>query len=153
MLIGIEYAIFLAVLAAILNLVPYIGMLIATLFCMLVTLTSTRQFGHVLWVGVVLTVVQFIDNNFLMPRIVGNKVKINSLITIIGVIIGGALSGISGMFLAIPFIAILKTIFDRVEGLQPWGMLLGDDTTGRQLHPTKQPIAITEEGTTVQTEA
>jgi len=64
-----------------------------------------------------------------MPKIVGSKVKINSLITIIGVIIGGALCGMSGMFLAIPFIAILKVIFDKTDGMKPWGMLLGDDIT------------------------
>jgi predicted PurR-regulated permease PerM len=129
LIIGIHYAIFLAVLAAILNLVPYIGMLVASIFCMLITLISSQQLSSVLWTGVVLAIVQFIDNNFLMPRVVGNKVKINSLITIIGVLIGGALSGVSGMFLAIPFIAILKTIFDRIEEMKPWGMLLGDEVT------------------------
>lgn len=132
MIIGIQYAIFLAVLTALLNLVPYIGMLIANIFCMLVTLTNAQSFGDVIWVGVVLALVQFIDNNFLMPRIVGNKVKLNALITLVGVLIGGAICGVSGMFLSIPFIAILKTIFDRVEGLQPWGMLLGDEVTTYQ---------------------
>jgi len=54
-------------------------------------------------------------------------VRINALVTIVGVLIGGALAGLSGMFLSIPGIAILKAIFDRVEGLKPWGDLLGDD--------------------------
>jgi hypothetical protein len=65
-----------------------------------------------------------------MPKVVSAKVKINALITILGVLIGGALAGVSGMFLSIPGIAILKIIFDRVENLQPWGILLGDDITG-----------------------
>ena len=65
-----------------------------------------------------------------MPRIVGSKVKINALITILGVLVGGALAGISGMFLSIPAIAIIKVIFDRVDDLKPWGMLLGDEITG-----------------------
>jgi len=128
-LIGIEYAVFLAVLAAILNLIPYIGMLIANVICMLVTLTTTQNFSDIIWVGLVLLMVQFLDNNILMPRIVGSKVKINALITILGVLIGGALCGISGMFLAIPSVAILKVIFDKTDGLKPWGMLLGDDIT------------------------
>ncbi|RYE12340.1 MAG: AI-2E family transporter, partial [Sphingobacteriaceae bacterium] len=127
LLIGIKYAIFLAVLAALLNLVPYIGMLVATVFCMLITLTSSQQFSSVAWTGVVLIIVQFIDNNVLMPAVVGNKVKINSLVTIIGVLIGGALADVSGMFLAIPVVAVLKTIFDRVEELKPWGTLMGGD--------------------------
>jgi len=67
-----------------------------------------------------------------MPLIVGNKVRINALVTIVGVVIGGALCGVSGMFLAIPGLAVMKVIFDRVEGLKPWGMVLGDDTAGKR---------------------
>jgi predicted PurR-regulated permease PerM len=127
LIIGIHYAIFLAVLAAVLNLIPYIGMLIASVICMAVTLTSSDSITDIVWVGVVLIVVQFIDNNFIMPYIVSSKVRINALVSIIGVLIGGALAGISGMFLSIPGMAILKAIFDRVDGLKPWGLLLGDD--------------------------
>jgi len=131
LILGIKYAIFLALVAALLNLIPYIGMLIANIFCMLITLVSSDTTSNVVWVAVVLAAVQFVDNNFLMPLIVGNKVRINALVTIVGVVIGGALCGVSGMFLAIPGLAVMKVIFDRVEGLKPWGMLLGDDTTGK----------------------
>ena len=58
-----------------------------------------------------------------MPMIVGNKVRINALVTIVGVLVGGALCGIPGMFLAIPGLAVLKVIFDNVSDLQPWGLL------------------------------
>lgn len=125
--IGIDYAVFLAVLAAVLNLIPYIGMLIASVICMLVTLTTSDNVSDIIWVGVILVVVQFIDNNFIMPYIVSSKVRINALVSIIGVLIGGALAGVSGMFLSIPGIAVLKAIFDRVDGLKPWGDILGDD--------------------------
>lgn len=127
LIIGIEYAVFLAVLAAVLNLIPYIGMLIASVICMLVTLTTSDSASDVIWVGVILIIVQFIDNNFIMPYIVSSKVRINALVSIIGVLAGGALAGISGMFLSIPGMAILKAIFDRVDSLKPWGELLGDD--------------------------
>lgn len=127
LIIGIEYAIFLAVLAAVLNLIPYIGMLIASVICMAVTLTTSDSLSDIIWVGAVLIVVQFIDNNFIMPYIVSSKVRINALVSIVGVLIGGALAGISGMFLSIPVMAIMKAIFDRVDGLKPWGDLLGDD--------------------------
>jgi predicted PurR-regulated permease PerM len=133
LLLGIKYAIFLALLAALLNLIPYVGMLVANIFCMLVTLVSADSPKTALWVGVVLAVVQILDNNILMPLIVGNKVRINALVTIIGVLVGGLLCGIPGMFLAIPTLAVLKVIFDKVPELNPWGTLLGDippsDTT------------------------
>ncbi|MEJ7587466.1 MAG: AI-2E family transporter [Ferruginibacter sp.] len=130
MILGIRYAIFLGVLAAILNMIPYIGMLIASIFCMLITLTNSTEITDILGVLGILVVVQFIDNNIIMPKVVSSKVKINALITILGVLVGGAIAGISGMFLSIPAIAILKVIFDRVDDLKPWGMLLGDEITG-----------------------
>ena len=129
-LLGVQYAIFLGLLAAILNIIPYIGMLIASVFCAIVTLSTSAHIGDVVGVVVILTVVQFIDNNIIMPKVVSSRVKINALITILGVLAGGALAGISGMFLSIPTIAILKVIFDRVEGMQAWGLLLGDEITG-----------------------
>jgi predicted PurR-regulated permease PerM len=130
LLLGIKYAIFLALLAALLNLVPYVGMLVANVFCMLVTLVSADDPKTVIWVGVVLAGVQIIDNNLLMPLIVGNKVRINALVTIIGVLVGGLLCGIPGMFLAIPTLAVMKVIFDKVPELKPWGVLLGDTVPG-----------------------
>lgn len=131
-IIGIEYMIFLAVFAAILNLIPYIGMLIASIFCCIVTLTTSDNSSDAIWTIIVLWIVQFFDNNIIMPRVVGSKVKINAMITILGVLIGGALCGIPGMFLSIPGIAILKVIFERVDDLKPWGMLLSDDITSNQ---------------------
>jgi predicted PurR-regulated permease PerM len=125
--IGIQYAVFLAVLAAVLNLIPYIGMLIASIICMAVTLTTSDSMSDIIGVGLILIVVQFIDNNFIMPYIVSSKVRINALVSIVGVLVGGALAGVSGMFLSIPGMAILKAIFDRADGLKPWGDLLGDD--------------------------
>jgi predicted PurR-regulated permease PerM len=126
LILGIQYAIFLALVAAILNLIPYIGMLIANVFAMLITLVTSEQLSDVMWVAIVLAAVQFIDNNFLMPLIVGNKVRINALVTIIGVVVGGTLCGVGGMFLAIPAIAFLKVVFDHVLGLEHWGLILGD---------------------------
>jgi predicted PurR-regulated permease PerM len=134
LIIGIQYAFFLGLVAAILNLIPYIGMLVANVFCMLITLISSDNIADVLWVGVILAIVQVIDNNFLMPMIVGSNVRINVLASIVGVLVGGALCGVAGMFLSIPGLAILKVIFDRVNGLKPYGMLLGDYNIARKTH-------------------
>ena len=144
LIIGIKYAFFLALLSAILNMIPYIGMLIATIICMLVTLTTSNNIADIGWVVVVLTVVQFFDNNIIMPKIVSSRVKINALITVFGVLAGGAIAGVSGMFLSIPFIAIIKVIFDRIEPLKPWGEILGDNITyvekGKALAQAKERL-------------
>lgn len=128
-IIGVQYAVLLGVVAAILNMIPYIGGIIAMGISMVVTLTTSQNISDIIWVGIILTVVQFIDNNILMPKVVSSKVKINALISILGVLIGGALAGVSGMFLSIPGIAILKVIFDRIDDVKPWGMLMGDEIT------------------------
>ena len=128
-LLGVKYAVFFGVLAAVLNLVPYIGMFTATLFTVLVSLTTTDDTSKIIWIIVIFYSVHIVDVNFLMPRIVASRLRINALISILGVVIGGALTGISGLFLSIPTIAFLKIICDEVEELKPWGLLMGDETT------------------------
>lgn len=127
MIIGLEYAILLGIITGILNLIPYIGILIAGVLAVLVSLTTNTDFSMILGVVIINVVVQLIDNNLLVPMIVSSKVEINAFVSIAGIIAGGALAGISGMFLAIPILAILKVIFDRIPPLEAWGYLLGDD--------------------------
>jgi predicted PurR-regulated permease PerM len=127
LIIGVKYALLLGVLGAILNMLPYIGGLIAISLPLLMATVTSEGFSKQLFIIIAYLVIQFIDNNFLVPRIVSSKVKINALISIVVVLLGGALWGIAGMFLSIPFVGILKIIFDRVDGLQPWGELLGDE--------------------------
>lgn len=128
LILNVQYALLLGVVAAILNLIPYIGGLVATGLAVLITFSNNPEISIILGVVAVLLVVQFIDNNVLVPLVVASKVKVNALVSIVGVLIGGALAGVSGMFLSIPAIAIMKVIFDRVESLRAWGVLLGDQT-------------------------
>ena len=128
-LLGVKYAIFFGVLAAVLNLIPYIGMFTATLFTVLVSLTTTDNTSNIVWIVVIFYSIHIVDVNVLMPKIVASRLRINALISILGVVIGGTLTGISGLFLSIPAIAFLKIVCDEVEELKPWGLLLGDETT------------------------
>jgi predicted PurR-regulated permease PerM len=134
MLIGIKHALLIGVIFAFLNLIPYIGALMGNIIGVLLTLTSSTELWPIVTVLCVIAGIQFLDNNILMPRIVGSKVKINALFSILGVVIGGSIAGVSGMFLAMPIIAVLKVIFDRTEMFQQWGVLLGDE------RPTKSPL-------------
>ncbi|MDQ7947393.1 MAG: AI-2E family transporter [Pedobacter sp.] len=134
MLFGIKHALLIGVIFAILNLIPYVGALIGNIIGVLITLTSSTQLWPVITVLAVIAAVQFLDNNILMPRIVGSKIKINALFSILGVLIGGAIAGVSGMFLSMPIIAVLKIIFDRTEQFKQWGVLLGDE------RPEKNPM-------------
>lgn len=127
LVIGIKHAILIGAIFALLNLIPYVGALIGNIIGVLLTLSSSQELWPVLAVLGTIAFVQFLDNNILMPRIVGSKVKINALATIVGVIVAGALAGISGMFLSLPVIAVLKIIFDRSNNMKQWGVLFGDE--------------------------
>jgi predicted PurR-regulated permease PerM len=131
LVIGIKHAILIGAIFAILNLIPYVGALVGNIIGVLLTISSTQEVWPIFAVLGTIAFVQFLDNNILMPRIVGSKVKINALATIVGVIVAGALAGISGMFLSLPVIAVLKIVFDRAENLKQWGVLLGDERPKR----------------------
>lgn len=126
LIIGIDYAIILGVMGAILNFIPYLGGIVAAGLSVAITLATTSSLSYCLLVLASFIVIQLIDNNFIIPKIVASRVKINALVSIIVVIIGGALWGIPGMFLSIPLTAIIKVVFDHIEALKPWGFLLGD---------------------------
>lgn len=140
MIIGVKYGLLIGVIGAILNLIPYIGGIIAILLPVLMAL-ATGNNSQAVWSVILYLVVQFIDNNIIVTKIVASKVKINALISIVVVLIGGALWGVSGMFLSIPLTALVKVVFDRIEPLKPFGFLLGDNQpdVGKVIFQFKKP--------------
>jgi predicted PurR-regulated permease PerM len=125
LIIGVDYAILLGVIGAVINVIPYLGGIIGVALPMLMA-SATGSASTVLLVLVSYTCIQFIDNNYIMPRIVASRVKINALVSLIVVLAGGALWGVPGMFLSIPITAIIKVVFDHVDSLKHWGKLLGE---------------------------
>lgn len=128
LILGIEYAILLGICGALLNIIPYLGGMITMVLFMLIVLI-TKSPIYLVYVVILYASIQLIDNNYLVPKIVGSKVKLNALVSLLVVILGAALWGLHGMFLSIPITAILKLIFDRIDSLKPWGFLLGDNST------------------------
>jgi predicted PurR-regulated permease PerM len=123
---GIEYAILLGIIGALLNVIPYIGGLVAVALPMMVALATKDSSWYAVYILISYYIIQLIDNNYIVPKIVASKVKINALFSIIVVLAGNALWGVPGMFLSIPMLAIVKLIFDHIEPLKPYGFLLGD---------------------------
>ena len=127
LILGVPYAILLGVFGAILNVLPFFGGILAALLPIIVVTIVKEGFTTQIWVAVSYIVIQFTDNHFLIPYIVSAKVRINALLSVIAVLLGSAVWGLSGMFLSIPFIGVLKIIFDRIPEMQPWGRVLGDN--------------------------
>ena len=127
--LGIEYAILLGVMGALLNVIPYVGGLIAVALPMMVALATKSTGMYAFYVLILYYIIQLIDNNIIVPLIVSSKVKINALFSIIVLFAGNALWGILGMFLSIPLLAVAKVIMENITPLKPWGFLLGDVST------------------------
>lgn len=124
-LLGVKYAVLLGLITGIFNIIPYIGIFSALLISLLITFATAGGTKALLVIAAYIAV-HALDSNILMPLVVGSKVKINALFAFIGIVVGEMIWGISGMFLCIPYLAILKIIFDRIDELRPWGLLLGD---------------------------
>jgi predicted PurR-regulated permease PerM len=125
--LGIEYAIIIGIIGAMLNIIPYLGGIVGVAIPMIIALITKPSPLYALYVLAIYYFIQLIDNNLIVPMIVASRVKINALVSIITVLAFGALWGIPGMFLSIPLTAIIKLIFDHIDSLKPWGFLLGDD--------------------------
>ncbi len=125
-ILGIKYALFFGLLASILTIIPYIGIFIGSLLPMAFALVTKDSAWYAVGVAAFFWVVQFLEGNFITPNIIGNKVSINPFAAILALFIGAEVWGAAGMILFIPFLAILKVLFDAVEPLQPFGFLIGD---------------------------
>ncbi len=125
LLVGMKYAVTLGVIAALFNFIPYFGTIIgySIPFAFAVFMSDSAELP--LKVLLVFVIVQFTENNILTPNIVGNYVKINPFMIILGVIAGGMVWGIPGMFVVIPFLAMIRIISEQVPALHPWVYLLG----------------------------
>jgi predicted PurR-regulated permease PerM len=143
--LGIDHAIFFGVLSGVLTIIPYVGIFIGALFPFLMALITKDSLWYPLGVVIVFTVVQFLEGNFITPRITGSKVSINALAAIVALPIGGKILGIAGMILAVPAIGVLKILLAYSHHLKPFVILLGDDNPKDVLQdPTEHTPAVEE---------
>ncbi len=127
LIIGVNHAIFFGIFAAILTIIPYVGVFIGS---WLPTLYALAMYDSI-WVPVAVigsfTAIQSLEGNIITPNIVGSKVSINPLVAIVALLAGAEVWGVSGMIMFVPFTAMLKVIFDHIDPLKPYGLLLGTD--------------------------
>lgn len=83
---------------------------------------------------IIFSIVQFLEGNFITPRITGSKVSINALAAIVALLIGGKILGIAGMILAIPSLGVVKIILAHTRYLKPFVILI-EDTPIEKLNP------------------
>lgn len=135
-IIGIPYFLLIALLASVLNIIPYLGIYTAMALGMLITFANASGLLAA-QLAIAIIIIHFLDANILLPRIVGRRVKMNPLITIIAVLTGHLIWGIPGMFLFIPMVAIFKIISHRVPALKAWSILIGTEDEEEAEKPKK----------------
>ena len=128
--LGVKYAIFFAIFASVLAVIPYIGIIVGSITPALITYVETGSLTHALLVVGVFMLVQFISDNILAPLITASKVSLNPLTAIIALILGAELWGTPGMILSVPLSAVIKVVLDANKSTEPWGFLLGDVSDG-----------------------
>jgi len=131
MIFGLKYAIPIAILAAVLSIIPYIGNIIGGAFALTIALATGGSASTMLGVLGTMVVAQILESNILTPWIMGDRVALNPLATVAGVIGFGIIWGVPGTILAIPVIGVIKTVFNHIPSLEPYGYLLGFNSGGK----------------------
>ena len=129
LIIGLDYAILLGAIAAIMNFIPYYGTILGYSFPFLFAFLVMDSPSFAFWVFVQFIIVQFTENNILTPNIVGLHVEINPFMIILAITLGGVVWGIPGMFIAVPVVTVLRVLGENIEELSPLGFLLGQKGT------------------------
>jgi predicted PurR-regulated permease PerM len=124
-IIGVPYAIFLGALAGILNVIPYLGILTAAVMSVVLATMTNDAASVPILVFFLFLGTHMLEANIITPNIVGSKVSINPLASLLALVLGAEVWGIAGMILFIPMLGIVKVVFDNIKELQPYGFLLG----------------------------
>jgi predicted PurR-regulated permease PerM len=126
-ILGINNALFFGIIAAILTPIPYIGVIISALIPTILALLTKDSGWYAFGVIGVFGIVQFLEGNFITPRIMGNSININPLIILLSIVIFGSITGLLGVILTVPLLAVMKVIIDHYPHLKPWTYLFEDE--------------------------
>jgi len=127
LIVGLPYALVVAVIAAVLTLIPYLGVALSLIPPMLIGLVQFERAAPLVVILIAVVVVHVVAINLLTPKLVGGSVKLNALAVTIAMMFWGWLWGAIGLVLAVPITAGFKAVCDRVPSLQAYGRWLGDD--------------------------
>ncbi|MGH9722360.1 MAG: AI-2E family transporter [Bryobacteraceae bacterium] len=124
--LGLPYPLLVGPLSGFLSLVPYIGLPLALIPPLLVTVTTAHALSFYLVIAAVVTLFHVVALNLLYPKLVGSRVHLNPLVVTVAMMFWGFLWDAAGLVLAIPLTAGIKAVCDNVKSLQAYGNFLGD---------------------------
>ncbi len=126
-ILGVGFPILWGTLAAVLTIIPYIGTTLGGTFPFIYAFATEDSLWIPVGVVIMYQIVQQLEGNIITPKIVGGTMQLNPFVSIVAMVAGGLVWGVSGLVIALPVIAIIKILFDHIELLQPFGLLLDKD--------------------------
>lgn len=126
LIFGLDGAIFWALLIFVLNYIPTIGSLIATVFPAVFAIVQFGEFAPFFYILAVVGVIQVVVGNILEPKIMGNSLNISSLVVILSLTVWGAIWGIMGMILSVPITVMMIIVFEEIPSLRFIAVLLSE---------------------------
>lgn len=122
--LGIRHAILFGMITAFMTIIPYVGIVISALLPISVAFVTKDSIWYPLGVIGVFVFVQYLEANVIFPKVVGMQLNVSTWATLVAILAGGIIWGVSGMVLFIPFVAILKIVTDHIESMKPLNILL-----------------------------
>ncbi len=122
--LGIEHAVLFGMLTAFMTIIPYIGIIVSAALPVSLAFIATDSLWYPIGVITVFSFVQYLEANVIFPKVVGTQLNVSTWATLVAIIAGGIIWGVSGMILFIPFAAILKIVTDHVRDLEALNILL-----------------------------
>ena len=126
LIFDLPYAILLVIFGTLITIIPYFGPFVSGLMPILFSFVFFDSLQKVLLLTVIIITIQLIESYVLEPLIIGKEVKLNPLMVILAVVIGGLMWGIAGMVIFVPLFAMMKIVSTHSAGLEPIGYLFGN---------------------------
>jgi predicted PurR-regulated permease PerM len=123
---GLDFVVVWGILTFILNFIPNLGPLVASVLPILFALVQFDNPMIAVWLGIIIIVMHFSVGNVLEPAMMGRSIQLSPLLILFSLIFWGSVWGIAGMFLSVPLTAIIKIGLDNIRPLRPLGVLMGE---------------------------
>ncbi len=139
LIIGIDNAFFFGFLIGALTMIPYVGIIIGAMFPALFALLTKDSLWYPVGVLALHFSVQFLEANFITPKITGSRISVNALAAIVALLIGEKILGIAGMILAVPAVGIARILLSYSGTWKPFVLLLEDKPSADMLQEPEEP--------------
>ncbi|MEX2573015.1 MAG: AI-2E family transporter [Balneolaceae bacterium] len=121
---GLPFALLVTLFGALITVIPYLGPLVSGIVPVIFAILFFEDLSYILIFALCILVIQLIESYVFEPFLIGKEVKLNALVVIVAVILGGTIWGVAGMILFVPMFATIKIIFNHSDGLRPLGSVL-----------------------------